>query len=59
MGATALQTLIDPEAPTYHPAALLREPAKKKDAWHDFKLVIDKYRELVDPAHVCVNHPAS
>lgn len=38
--------------PTYHPAALLRDPSKKKEAWHDFKLVIDKYRELVDASHV-------
>ncbi|HWI65572.1 MAG TPA: uracil-DNA glycosylase [Symbiobacteriaceae bacterium] len=38
--------------PTYHPAALLRDPSKKKETWHDFKLVIDKYRELVDPSHV-------
>ncbi|HEY3367568.1 MAG TPA: uracil-DNA glycosylase [Symbiobacteriaceae bacterium] len=38
--------------PTYHPAALLRNPELKKDAWHDFKLVIDKYRELVDASHV-------
>ncbi|HWI53219.1 MAG TPA: uracil-DNA glycosylase [Symbiobacteriaceae bacterium] len=70
LGATALQTLINPEAritrlrgqwiqkdgiwymPTYHPAALLRDPSKKKETWHDFKLVIDKYRELVDPGHV-------
>jgi DNA polymerase len=44
--------------PTFHPAALLREPAKKREAWHDFRLVIDKYRELVDPQHLCVNHPA-
>lgn len=69
MGATAVQTLLDPFAritrirgtwqqrddvwymPTFHPAALLRNPTWKKDAWHDFKLVIDKYRELVDPAH--------
>lgn len=70
LGATALQTLINPDAritrlrgqwlqkdgvwymPTYHPAALLRDPSKKKETWHDFKLVIDKYRELVDPGHV-------
>jgi uracil-DNA glycosylase len=75
MGATAVQTLLDPEAritrirgqwtqkegvwymPTYHPAALLRNPNLKKDAWHDFKLVIDKYRELVDPAHFTPHHP--
>lgn len=31
--------------PTYHPAALLRDPTKKRDAWHDLKLVRDKLRE--------------
>ncbi|GAB7386895.1 uracil-DNA glycosylase [Bacillaceae bacterium] len=69
LGATALQTLIDPKGkisryrghwiqkegiwfmPTYHPAALLRNPALKRETWHDFKLVISKYRELVDPFH--------
>lgn len=74
MGATACQTLLDPQAritklrgtwiqrngvwymPTYHPAALLRTPSLKKDAWHDFKLVIDKYRELVDAAHFSPHH---
>lgn len=39
--------------PTYHPAALLRNPNLKKDTWEDFKQVILKYRELVDPSHVC------
>ncbi|HEY8552259.1 MAG TPA: hypothetical protein VIL40_02260, partial [Thermaerobacter sp.] len=43
--------------PTYHPAALLRNPALKRDCWHDFKKVIDKYRELVDPTHVAPHHP--
>lgn len=43
--------------PTYHPAALLRNPSLKRDAWHDFKLVIDKYRELVDPDHYSPHHP--
>ena len=37
--------------PTFHPSALLRNPALKRDAWEDFKKVIDKYRELVDPQH--------
>ena len=37
--------------PTYHPSALLRNAALKRDAWEDFKLVIDKYREVVDPQH--------
>ncbi len=39
--------------PTYHPSALLRNPNLKKDAWEDFKKVILKYRELVDPEHFC------
>lgn len=43
--------------PTYHPAALLRRPEWKKPVWHDFKLVIDKYRELVDPAHESPYYP--
>lgn len=69
LGATALQTLIDPQAritrmrgqwiekegilfmPTYHPAALLRDPRRKKEVWEDMKLVIHKYQELVDPNH--------
>lgn len=37
--------------PTFHPAALLRNPNLKKDSWEDFKKVIIKYRELVDPNH--------
>jgi len=37
--------------PTYHPAALLRNPKLKVDAWADFKQVVAKYRELVDPDH--------
>ncbi|MGI6654894.1 MAG: uracil-DNA glycosylase [Christensenellales bacterium] len=32
--------------PTYHPAALLRDPAKKRDAWEDLKMVRDKLQEL-------------
>lgn len=37
--------------PTFHPAALLRNPNLKKDSWNDFKKVVAKYRELVDPNH--------
>ncbi len=37
--------------PTYHPAALLRNPNLKKDVWEDFKKVVFKYRELVNPKH--------
>ena len=34
--------------PTYHPAALLRDPEKKKDAWTDFQAIRDKRKELMD-----------
>jgi len=33
--------------PTYHPAALLRDPAKKVEAWEDFKKIRQKYEEMV------------
>lgn len=33
--------------PTFHPAALLRDPAKKRPVWEDMKMVRDMYRELV------------
>lgn len=39
--------------PTYHPAALLRNPSLKKPCWEDIKNVVRKYRELVDPNHPC------
>jgi len=42
--------------PTYHPAALLRNPNYKAVVWEDLKLVIDKYRELVDPGHYSEYH---
>lgn len=32
--------------PTYHPAALLRDPSKKRPVWEDMKLVRDLYREI-------------
>lgn len=32
--------------PTYHPAALLRDESKKRDAWHDFQAVAAKLKEL-------------
>ena len=32
--------------PTYHPAALLRAPEKKRDTWEDLKLVMQKLEEL-------------
>ena len=42
--------------PTYHPAALLRNPDLKILVWEDIKLVIDKYREIVDPDHYSEYH---
>jgi uracil-DNA glycosylase len=37
--------------PTFHPSALLRNPDLKKEVWEDMKLVVQKYRALVDPNH--------
>ena len=37
--------------PVFHPSALLRNPALKRDTWEDFKKVVFKYRELVDAGH--------
>lgn len=37
--------------PTYHPAALLRNPRLKQPTWEDFKKVVGKYRELVNSKH--------
>ena len=39
--------------PTYHPSALLRNPSLKKETWEDFKMIILKYREIVDAGHKC------
>ncbi|MDL2217104.1 uracil-DNA glycosylase [Christensenellaceae bacterium OttesenSCG-928-M15] len=33
--------------PTYHPAALLRDPQKKHEAWADFQSLRDKYAQLL------------
>ncbi len=35
----------------YHPAALLRNPALKRPAWEDYKKIVYKYRELINPEH--------
>lgn len=32
--------------PTYHPAALLRDPAKKRPVWEDFKTIRTKYEDI-------------
>ncbi|MGI6168661.1 MAG: uracil-DNA glycosylase [Christensenellales bacterium] len=32
--------------PTYHPAALLRDAGKKREAWEDFKAIRDKLAQL-------------
>lgn len=37
--------------PVYHPSALLRNPALKRDTWEDYKNVVRKFREIVNPEH--------
>jgi DNA polymerase len=37
--------------PVYHPAALLRNPSLKRDTWEDYKKIVIKYREVVNPDH--------
>ncbi|MBN1416129.1 MAG: uracil-DNA glycosylase [Bacteroidales bacterium] len=37
--------------PVYHPAALLRDASLKRDTWEDFKKIVFKYRELINPDH--------
>ncbi|HDS07179.1 MAG TPA: uracil-DNA glycosylase [Bacteroides sp.] len=37
--------------PVYHPSALLRNPALKHDTWEDFKKIVFKYREIINPDH--------
>jgi len=32
--------------PTFHPAYLLRDPSKKREAWEDFKLLAEKYASI-------------
>ncbi|MEW6172371.1 MAG: uracil-DNA glycosylase [Bacillota bacterium] len=32
--------------PTYHPAALLRDPSKKREVWEDFQKIRDEYKAL-------------
>ncbi|MCD5405087.1 MAG: uracil-DNA glycosylase [Desulfotomaculum sp.] len=34
--------------PTYHPAALLRDPSKKKLVWEDFKKIRDEYKKIMN-----------
>lgn len=41
--------------PTYHPSALLRNQNLKRPVWEDFKNVVAKYRELVNPEHYSAN----
>ncbi|MGI6192413.1 MAG: uracil-DNA glycosylase [Christensenellales bacterium] len=44
--------------PTYHPAALLRDPSKKKDAWTDFQAIRDKRFELMESGILKDMHPS-
>jgi uracil-DNA glycosylase family 4 len=41
--------------PVYHPSALLRNPALKRDTWEDFKKIVRKYRQIVDNTHYSVH----
>ncbi|MBM7853659.1 DNA polymerase [Desulfohalotomaculum tongense] len=34
--------------PTYHPAALLRDPSKKKPVWEDFQKIRDEYKKIMN-----------
>ncbi|MDD2642899.1 MAG: uracil-DNA glycosylase [Bacteroidales bacterium] len=35
----------------YHPSALLRNPALKRETWEDYKKIVFKYRELFNVQH--------
>ncbi len=37
--------------PVYHPSALLRDTSIKSPEWEDFKKIVYKYRDLIDPNH--------
>lgn len=37
--------------PVFHPSALLRNPNLKRETWEDYKKMVFKYRELVNPQH--------
>lgn len=37
--------------PVFHPSALLRDPSLKRDTWEDFKKIVHKYREMINPNH--------
>ena len=37
--------------PVYHPSALLRNPALKRDTWEDFKKIVIKYRQIINDSH--------
>lgn len=45
--------------PTFHPAALLRDPAKKRPVWEDMKRVRDLYRALAPRPEAGAAGPAS
>jgi DNA polymerase len=44
-----------PVMPVYHPAAILRNPALKREVWEDYKKLVYKYRELVNSEHYSAN----
>ncbi|MCL6596142.1 MAG: uracil-DNA glycosylase [Firmicutes bacterium] len=45
--------------PTFHPAALLRDPSKKRPVWEDIQRVRDLYRSLPPEGHVPEHPPAT
>ncbi|MBO8129654.1 MAG: uracil-DNA glycosylase [Peptococcaceae bacterium] len=45
--------------PTFHPAALLRDPSKKRPVWQDIQQVRDAYRALVPAGGTGLNNRQS
>ena len=41
--------------PVFHPSALLRNPNLKPETMEDFKKVVAKYRDVIDPKHISEN----
>lgn len=37
--------------PVFHPSALLRDPSLKRPTWDDFRKIVFKYRETINPDH--------
>lgn len=37
--------------PVYHPSAVLRKPALKRETWEDFQKIVYKYRKIINHSH--------